>query len=95
MITEKSVFDNPQVSVVALRPNKRPGNVRAFAVVSVGPFEIHGLKVVQQPGQRGYVAWPQVESAGQFFPLLTCTDEQLKRAVNAAVLDAWQNGGAA
>ena len=94
MIPEKNDFGNPQVSVVALRPNKRPGNLKVFAQVRVGPFEIHGLKIVQQPGQRAYVQWPQVESADEWFPVLSCTDANLKSAVNAAVLDAWQNGGA-
>ncbi len=80
------------IQVLSIKPNPRPGNVRAFAVVAVKPFEINGLKIVQQPGQRAYVAWPQVESAGKFYPLLKCNDEQLKNAVAVAVLAAW-NGG--
>lgn len=80
-----------KISVAAVQPNPKPGNVRAFAVVAIGPLTLHGLKIVQQPGQRAYVRLPEAESGGKYYPVLQCSDERLKTAISEAVLDAWQN----
>lgn len=98
--TQRNV--NPQINpwaakitVLGIQPNNHPGNVRAFAKVALGPLVIHGVKITMQPGQRAYVRLPEVQSGGGWYPVLSCTDDQLQSAIAAAVLEAWQNGGAA
>jgi DNA-binding cell septation regulator SpoVG len=66
------------------------GNLKAFAVVAVGPWTVRGCRVVQQPGQRAYVSLPQEKTTdGRFFPILQTKDANLKDAIQAAVLEAW------
>jgi DNA-binding cell septation regulator SpoVG len=66
------------------------GNLKGFAVVEIGPWTIRGCRIIQQPGQRAYVALPQEKAAdGRFFPILQTADLNLKDAIQAAVLQAW------
>lgn len=67
------------------------GNLKGFAVVEVGPFTIHGCRIIQQPGQRPYVALPQEKTSdGRYFPVVQTQDRSLKDALQTAVLSAWE-----
>ena len=65
-------------------------NLRALADVdvTVAPslaIVLYGCRVIQQPGQRAYVALPQVESAdGRYFPVLSAPG--LREVVQEVVL---------
>ena len=66
------------------------GNLKAFATVEVPPWTIRGCRIVQQPGQRAYVALPQEKAAdGRYWPILQTSDSNLKDAIQAAVLHEW------
>jgi DNA-binding cell septation regulator SpoVG len=93
--------DNPysgKVTVTAIRPCHQEGPVKAFANVKFGEaIEIFGAKVVQQPGQRAWVALPDRKSpdGNGYFPVVKALDERLAEEISRVVLAAWQNGGAA
>ena len=77
-----------RVTVREIRPLKGAGNLKAFAVVEIGPWIIRGFRVVQQPGQRPYVALPQVKARdGRYFPVIQTDDTNLKNQIQDAVLD--------
>lgn len=66
------------------------GNLKGFATVQVGPWTVRGLRIIQQLGQRAYVALPQTQSPdGRYWPVLQTSDSTLKDAIQAAVLTAW------
>ena len=71
------------------------GNVRAFADVSIADrLTIYGLKVIQLQARAPWVALPQREWTDEtgktrYSPTLKLA-EDIKRAVDAAVLGAWE-----
>ena len=78
-----------KLSVSAIHPVSS-GNVKAFVSVKIGDaLTIHGCKVVQQPGQRAYVALPQNERNGKYFPAIESHDPRFQEALSIAVLAAW------
>jgi len=78
------------ITIKEIRPLPGVGNLKGFAVVEVGPWTIRGCRIVQQPGQRAYVALPQEKTAdGRYFPILQTNDTSLKDSIQAAVLQAW------
>lgn len=80
-----------KLKVVQIHPSRQPGNVRAFATIQIGDaLEIHGVKVVQQPGQRAYVRLPDQQSEGRWFPVLKVLDSRFQDAVTELVMAAWQ-----
>jgi len=80
------------VTVKELRRLPGGGNLRAFAIVEVGPWIVRGCRVVQQPGQRAFVSLPQESTTdGRYFPIVQTQDRGLKEAIQRAVLAAWNN----
>lgn len=85
------------IEVLSIKPVSRCGNLKAFVDIRIGALEIHGLRVVQQLGQRAYVSLPVVEYTrrddGQraFAPLIRIHDPVLDVAIRQAVLDAWHH----
>jgi len=84
-----------QVTAGNIRPLEG-GNVRAFVDVTLaGKLEIRGCKVVQQPGQRPWVAMPDQPWTGRdgemkWSPLVRVLDDDLKTAITESVLSAWE-----
>jgi DNA-binding cell septation regulator SpoVG len=86
-----------KIRVISVAPVANAGTIRAFVAVEVGrSLTVKDLKVIQQPGQRPWVAMPSREYVGadgkrRYAPVIEVRDE-LKAAIESAVLDAWQNG---
>ena len=82
------------VETLKVIPVPKGGNLKAYATVRAGPWTIHGIRVVQQPGQRPWVSLPQAEgkpdSSGKrtWWPVIECADKALKQAIETAVLKA-------
>jgi DNA-binding cell septation regulator SpoVG len=75
------------------------GNLKAFAKVRIGAVIIHGCRIVQQPGQKAWVALPQTParkkadgSGAGWFPVIEIISKDLKARVDAAILEAWERG---
>ena len=79
-----------KIAILKIRRNPAGGNVRAFATIRIGEaLEIHGVKVIQQPGQTAYVKLPDQEHGGRWFPVVKATDERLQQAISDRVIAAW------
>ena len=81
------------VRVEEIKPVQGQGNLRAFATVAVDPWTVRGCRIIQQRGQRPYVALPQHRTMdGRYFPVLQTKDRNLKDQIQATVLRAWSRG---
>lgn len=86
--------DGLSVTVLAVKPVKTPGNLRAFADVQIGPLVVTGCRIVQQPGQAAWVSMPQAQAAdGRLFPCLRTDDDALRADVRERVLRAAASAG--
>jgi DNA-binding cell septation regulator SpoVG len=86
------------LEVLEVKPVTGRGNLKAFARVRLGAVVIHGCRVIQQPGQKAWVALPQVParakadgSGAGWYPVIEITNPELLARVRAAVLEAWGN----
>lgn len=54
------------IEVLDVRPVQGAGYVRAYLSIRIGAVTIHRCKIVQQPGQRAWLAMPdrQWQDAG-------------------------------
>ena len=77
------------VTVIKVTPTPEPGNLRALADVQIGPLVIHSCRVIQQPGQRPWVAMPQTQAPdGRWYPVIRTDDDALRQNVRDRVLAA-------
>lgn len=70
------------------------GNLKAFATIKLGnTMTINSCRIIQQPGQRAYVALPQTQDKdGKYHPVITADDPLFKAAVEDMILAAWRDG---
>jgi DNA-binding cell septation regulator SpoVG len=86
------------IEVLEVRRLTGDGNLKAFAKVRLGAVVIHGCRVIQQPGQRAWMALPQVparkgpdsKGGSGWFPVVEITSADLLARVRAAVIEAWE-----
>jgi Signal peptidase, peptidase S26 len=81
-------------TVYRLGGNNNAGNVRAFVSVRIGDVSILGCKIVQQPGQRPWVAmpdrqWVADDGTTRWSPVIKLSNP-LKRRLDDAVLAVWE-----
>lgn len=90
--TDTPAYD---IEVISIKRLKDCRSLKAFASIRFGGIEIHGLRIVQQPGQKAWVSLPQVEYNRDgkkcYYPMITIHDKRLKAAITQAVLEAWHN----
>jgi DNA-binding cell septation regulator SpoVG len=73
------------------------GNLKAFVDIQLGQsLIIKGFRIVQQPGQKAWVAAPQREYTGadgkpRYAPIVELSGA-LKRAVEQVIVQAWKGG---
>jgi DNA-binding cell septation regulator SpoVG len=85
------------IDVIEVRPVTGHGNLRAFCKVRLGCILIHGVRVIQQPRQRAWVALPQTPDRNKadgsdagWFAVLEITNRDVLDKLREAVLEAWQ-----
>ena len=85
------------IEVLEVRRMDGSGNLKAFAKVKLGCIVIHSCRIVQQPGQKAWVALPQVParpksdgSGGGWFPVVEITNRTVMDQLRDAVLEAWE-----
>lgn len=82
-----------KIEVLELRAVQR-GNLKALASVRLGDIVIHDFRVVQQPGQRAWVGEPaaswETETGGRAYRLVVELPKPLRKEIERAVLDAWE-----
>jgi DNA-binding cell septation regulator SpoVG len=88
------------IEVLEVRRLEGDGSLKAFAKVRLGAVVIYGCRVIQQPGQRPWMALPQVaarkgtdgKGGSGWYPVVEITNPELLDRVRAAVLAAWECG---
>lgn len=87
------------IEVLELRRLTGDGSLRAFVKIQIGALVVHGVRVVQQPGQRPWVALPQVPgrakadgSGAGWYPVVEIVSKTLMARVRDAVIEAWEAG---
>jgi DNA-binding cell septation regulator SpoVG len=91
MLTQSVTQVNPyKVEVLSITPVNE-GNVKAYVNIHiVGLFKMDSLKIVQQPGQRAWVAMPDnAQRLPDHRPGFYEVSNELKAAIWQAALSAW------
>ncbi len=69
------------------------GNLKAFADIQIGSIKVYGCRVVQQPGQRAWVAAPQreytVDGQRRWAPIVEWNRE-IGALISSAVVEAYE-----
>lgn len=81
-----------KITVERITSAGKNGNVRAYASIKLGStLTIHGVKVIQQDGQRAYVRLPDQKSpdGSRYFQVVESNDQLFMDAVQEKVLQAW------
>jgi DNA-binding cell septation regulator SpoVG len=76
------------IEVLAIRPLDGKSTVKAFVDLQLGGIKIMGAKIVQQNGQRAWVAMPSVKTE-RAWNVVEITSKDLRQRVTDVVLRAW------
>ena len=68
---------------------RRQEHVKAFVDIQLGGVTIKGCKIVQQNGQRAWLATPSIKLEHGYQNVVELSKE-LRARVTAVVLDAWE-----
>jgi len=82
------------IQVIEIKPSVTQGTVKAFAKISLDGIIVHDFKVIQQAGQKAWVACPQTEWADKsgkkhYKPVIELPST-LKEQVQSAILHGWR-----
>ena len=81
------------IEVIEVRRVDNLSNVRAFVSLRIGGVTVHGAKIVQQPGQRPWLAMPDQKwtsaDGKQRYSALVELSPSLKARVSDAILTGW------
>lgn len=67
------------------------GNLRAFCDVQCGPFLISGVRIIQEADKKPWASLPQRQAPdGRWFPVVSCSDKALERAILDEALAYWK-----
>jgi hypothetical protein len=82
------------IEVIDVRPAQNAGNVRAYLSLRIGGITIHGAKIVQQNGQKAWLAMPDRQWQGSdgktHYTAIVERTPSLKERVSNAVLPGWE-----
>jgi hypothetical protein len=85
------------IEVLEVWRTQNAGNVRVFVSLRLGGITIHGAKIVQQNGQRPWLAMPDrqwtADDGEARYTAIVELAPSLKRRVSDAVLEAWARAG--
>jgi DNA-binding cell septation regulator SpoVG len=77
------------IEVLAIRATDGHTSIKAFADIRVGGVTILGCKIVQQEGQRAWLAMPSSKSERGWNDVIRLSSE-LRERVQAVALEAWE-----
>ncbi len=73
--------------VVRIRPSERPGAVKAYADIRLllpdGELEMIGFAIVEQPGKKPFVGFPQNRGRNKYFPVVEAKGKFREELVKA------------
>ena len=83
-----------EIRVVDLRFVDSNGPLKAFVGVRVGDWVISDWRIIQKPGQRAWVSYPQItwkDADGKVkYKSLISIPGELKQKIDIAILSAWE-----
>jgi hypothetical protein len=82
------------IEILDLRRVENAGNVRTFVSLRIGGVTLRGCKIVQQPGQRPWLAmpdrqWTAADGKVKYSAIVELT-ATLKQRVGEVALAAWE-----
>jgi len=77
------------IEVLAIRKLDAKSAVKAFCDLQIGGITLKGCKIVQQDGQKAWVAMPSIKTDHGWQNLVELTKE-LRAKVTDVVLEAWE-----
>lgn len=85
------------IQVIEIKPSVSQGTVKAFVKLSLDGIIIYDFKIIQQSGQKAWVACPQLEwadkSGQKHYKPVVELPGVIKDQVQAAILQKWGNNG--
>lgn len=90
---KNEIFHNNLIKIIILKIKKiTSSNLRALVDIQLGNIIINGCRVVQQPNQKPWVAFPQQQSSSdsKWYSVIQCTDPSLDKAIKEQILAAYQ-----
>ena len=85
------------IEVVELREIER-GSLKAVAKVRLGPLLVHGVRIIQQPGNDPWIGLPQApsrcradDSGSGWSRIVEIVDPAVAGRLRAAVMAAWES----
>jgi len=84
------------IQIIEIKPVNQ-GNLRAFVKLQIGEIILNDFRIVQQAGQKAWVACPQTEWADKggkkhYKPMVELPGT-IKDQVQAAILQEWSGTG--
>jgi hypothetical protein len=79
---------------VEIRPTKTPGVTKAHADVRItlpsGKLELIGFAVIEQPGKKPFVGFPQNRGRNKYFPVVDASGD-LRDEIEKEILRAYKD----
>jgi len=93
LATTASLGNN--IEILSIKPSNSAGSIRAFVDIRIDRLIVRNCKVIQQAGQRAWVAPPSQEymtKAGtKKYTNIIEMDEPFQRELSRIVLAAWES----
>jgi DNA-binding cell septation regulator SpoVG len=77
------------IEVLAIRPYTGSGSVKAFVDLQIGGITLKGCKVVQQDGQKAWIAMPSSKTNHGWQNTVEVS-KALRERITEVVLEAWE-----
>lgn len=83
------------IQVLEFKSVSDRGALKAFCTVHIGHLQINDCRIIQQPGQRAWVAMPQISYKNEYGTvkyrsLVQIMDETLRNQITHIVLSEWE-----
>lgn len=93
-LTPHADNSNASIEVLKIRHLNNGGSLRAFVSIKIGHLILHSLRVIEQPGQKAWLALPKQEmkdASGEtkYWPICEASKE-LKANIDQVVLPRWR-----
>jgi DNA-binding cell septation regulator SpoVG len=81
---------------VTIRKSEKPGITKAHADVRIylpnGELELIGFAIVEQPGKKAFVGFPQNRGRNKYFPVVKANGE-IEEEISKAILRSYRSFG--
>jgi len=79
---------------VKIRPTNNPGVTKAHADLRIklpsGEIELIGFAIIEQPGKKAFVGFPQNRGRNKYFPVVKASGD-IEEEITKAILRAYED----